>query len=49
MRAQVRWLDVIHWRADGVHFPSLSGLRPLAGVKLVDFAITFAIPTVELA
>lgn len=49
MQAQVRWLDVIRWHADGVRFPSLAGLRPLAAVKLENFAITFPVPEIEPA
>jgi hypothetical protein len=43
MQASARWLDVIRWRGDGVRFPALTGLRPLAGIKLENFAITFPV------
>lgn len=49
IKAHVRWLDVIGWRADGAHFPALAGRRPLAAIKLDDFAITFPVASVETA
>jgi hypothetical protein len=46
-KARARWLDVIRWRADGVRFPALAGLRPLVALKLDDFEITFPVAAVE--
>ncbi|MFN8379175.1 MAG: acetoacetate decarboxylase family protein [Anaerolineae bacterium] len=49
VKARVSWLDVVHWRADGIRFPSLVGHRPLAAVKLDDFDITFPVASIEPA